>query len=425
MSIQLNVDIRHLTRIEGLGNIRVRIEDGELREASWEIVETPRFFEVMLKGKHYSTAPMLTARICGICSIGHCLAGLRATEQAFGVTIPEAARELRLLAKHGETLQSHYLHLFFLAVPDFLGLPSALPLMEQAPAVFHRALHLKGLANRLCDAVAGRTTHPVSLQVGGVARMPDKKDLLHLRTELEVSLDDLQEMVELFLTFQIPDFVRETEFVSLRQEGEYAFIGGRIVSSDGVELPETEYRAATNETVTDHSTSKSCRLSRDSYAVGALARLNNNFSLLAPQAREVAQLFGLAPVNHNPFLNNIAQLVECFHATHMAMRSIDRLLDATPGTHLMTPVVPRAREGVGAVEVPRGVLFHHYEYDQTGHIVRANCVIPTTQNNADIHASLAALARQFAGEGMTDAELERLCCMLVRAYDPCISCAVH
>jgi sulfhydrogenase subunit alpha len=232
-------------------------------------------------------------------------------------------------------------------------------------------------------------------------------------------------MVELFLTFPIPDFVHDTEFVSLRAEGDYAFIGGRIVSSDGVDLPETEYRAATNETVTDHSTSKCCRLSRDSYAVGALARLNNNFSLLAPQAREVARLFGLAPVNHNPFMNNIAQLVECFHATHMAMRGIDRLLDATSGAPLTTPVIPGAGEGVGAVEVPRGVLFHHYEYDQTGRIVRANCVIPTTQNNAEIQASLTALTRQFAVAGMTDAELERLCSMLVRAYDPCISCAVH
>ena len=126
----VNIDIRHLTRVEGHGDIFVKIEDGELKEARWDVVETPRFFEVMLKGKHYTSAGIIASRICGICSIGHCLASLRATERAMGVIVPEAATRLRLLAKHGETLQSHYLHLFFLVAPDFLGLPSAIPLLE-------------------------------------------------------------------------------------------------------------------------------------------------------------------------------------------------------------------------------------------------------------------------------------------------------
>jgi coenzyme F420-reducing hydrogenase alpha subunit len=130
MKLNLQVDVHHLTRVEGHGNIVVRVEDGNLREARWDVVETPRYFEVMLKGKHYSSAGLITARICGICSIGHCLASVRATENAFGVEIPSLARKLRLLAKHGETLQSHALHLFFLAAPDFVGTPSALPLLE-------------------------------------------------------------------------------------------------------------------------------------------------------------------------------------------------------------------------------------------------------------------------------------------------------
>src|SRR5512135_7789 len=190
MKIDLNVDVHHLTRVEGHGNIRITIKDGEVREARWVVVETPRVFEVMLKEKHYSTAGILTARICGICSIGHCLASLRATEEAMGVTIPEAAIRLRLLAKHGETLQSHWLHLFFLAAPDFLGLPSALPLLETNPEVVQLAQRLKGLGNRICDVVAGRTTHPVSLQVGGVAIMPAKERLLALRDDLQRSLED-------------------------------------------------------------------------------------------------------------------------------------------------------------------------------------------------------------------------------------------
>jgi len=422
--LNLNVDVHHLARVEGHGNIKVRVSDGKVTEASWEVVETPRFFEVMLKGKHYTTAGILTARICGICSIGHCLASVRATEHAFGIKVPRAAARLRLLAKHGETLQSHLLHLFFLVAPDFLGLSSAIPLQELNPDVFALAARLKGLANRICDVVAGRTTHPVSIQVGGMAKMPDKYTLLDLKSQLERAGDDLDATIDLFRTLDVPDFERETEFVSLKGEREYAFIGGRLLSTDGVERPESDYRAMTNEYVTENNTSKWCKLSRNSFAVGALARLNNNYHRLHPKARAAAVQFDLAPVNFNPFMNNVAQLVECVHVVYDSIRLINGLIDAGPA-ETMAEVTPHAGQGVGAVEVPRGILYHEYEYDAEGRIVRANCVIPTTQNNANIHDDLPALAKQFAVDGMTDEKLELLCSMLVRAYDPCISCSVH
>ncbi len=424
MKINLNVDVHHLTRVEGHGNIKVRVTNGKLTEARWDVVETPRFFEVMLKGKHYTTAGILTARICGICSIGHCLASVRATENAFGIVIPEAGAKLRLLAKHGETLQSHVLHLFFLAAPDFLGLPSAIPLKDLKPDAFALAARLKGLANRICDVVAGRTTHPVSIQVGGMARMPDKYLLLELKSQLETAIDDLSATVELFGTFEIPDFVRETEFVSLKGERSYPFIGGRMISTDGAEHAESDYRSMTNEYVTEDNTSKWCKLSRESFAVGALARLNNNYHRLHPKAKAAAVQFSLAPVCHNPLMNNVAQLVECVHVAYDSIRIIDELVDGGGG-ETMAPVTPRAGQGVGAVEVPRGILYHDYEYDDQGRIVRANCVIPTTQNNANIHHDLPALVRQFTVPGMTDEKLELLCSMLVRAYDPCVSCSVH
>ncbi len=424
MKINLNVDVHHLTRIEGHGNIKVVVKDGQVKEARWDVVETPRFFEVMLKGKHFSTAGILTARICGICSIGHCLASLRATEHALGVIIPEAAARLRLLAKHGETLQSHYLHLFFLAAPDFVGLPDVLPLIESNPEVVHMARRLKGIGNRLCDLVAGRTTHPVSLQVGGVAAMPDKEKLLALADELKRSVADVEATASLFATFEIPGFKRETEFVSLKGEKEYPWIGGKLVSTDGVEYPEADYLRMTNEYVDKNNTSKWCRLSRDSFAVGALARFNNNYDLLHPEAVRVAKAMGLAPVNHNPFMNNVAQLIEVVHVTYDAIRLIEELAEME-GAETMVKVEPRAGEGVGAVEVPRGILYHHYVYDKEGRIERANCIIPTTQNNANIHQDLPALAKQFAVKGMTDEKLELLCSMLVRSYDPCVSCSVH
>jgi sulfhydrogenase subunit alpha len=270
MKVNLNVDVHHLTRVEGHGNIIARVKNGKLEEARWDIVETPRFFEVMLKGKHYTSAAILTSRICGICSIGHCLASLRTTEHALGVKIPETAAKLRLLAKHGETMQSHYLHLFFLVAPDFVGEPSVIPLLKKNPAVVDIARRLKGLANHICDVVAGRTTHPVSLQVGGVAVMPDRARLQALRDEAERSLEDLDAAAALFKTFDIPDFERETEFVSLKGDKEYPFIGGSLISTDGVEHAESDYLKMTNEYVDKNNTSKWCRLSRESYGPGSV-----------------------------------------------------------------------------------------------------------------------------------------------------------
>jgi len=424
MKKELNLDIHHLTRVEGHGNIVVRIEGGELKEARWDVVETPRYFEALLKGKHYTSAPVITSRICGICSIGHCLASLRASEAAFGLTIPETAAKLRLLAKHGETLQSHYLHVLFLAAPDFLGLPSVLPLLDTKPEIVGMAARLKGMANRLCDAVAGRTTHPISLQVGGVAMRPDPKVLEGLREDLTRSFDDLAAIVDIFETFEIPAFSRETEFVSLKAENDYPWIGGRLLSSDGILKEEHEYRAMTNEYVDDNNTSKWTKLSRDSFAVGALARFNNNHAKLHPAALEAAEALGLESVCHNPFMNNVAQVVESVHCTHDSIRLIEEIVGSRPG-ELMAPVEPRAGQGVAAVEVPRGILYHDYEYDGTGRIVKANCVIPTTQNNANIHHDLRNLVARYAEQGADAEELELLCSMLVRAYDPCVSCSVH
>jgi coenzyme F420-reducing hydrogenase alpha subunit len=425
MKVDLNVNVHHLTRVEGHGNIRVRVEGGEVKEARWDVVETPRYFEVMLKGKHYTTAGILTARICGICSIGHCLASVRASEDAMGVKIPPAAAKLRMLAKHGETLASHALHLFFLAAPDFVGLTSALPLIDSNPALVGIAANLKGLGNRLCDAVAGRTTHPVSIQVGGMAMLPDKAVLKQIAADMLAAVPQLTATVELFKTFNIPDFQRETEFVALKGTDHYPWIGGDLASTDGVVKPERDYLAMTNEWVDDDNTTKWAKLSRESLAVGALARVNVNYHLLRPEAKAIAEIFGLKPVNHNPYMCNVAQLVETVHVVYESIDMIKEIAEWPEDVQLMAEVKPKAGRGVGAVEVPRGILYHCYEYDNEGRVVKADCIIPTTQNNLNIHHDMGALAKQFAKEGMTDDKLELLCSMLVRAYDPCISCSVH
>ncbi|HYA88065.1 MAG TPA: Ni/Fe hydrogenase subunit alpha [Nitrospirota bacterium] len=418
------IDIHHITRVEGHGNIKIIIQDGSLIEARWEIVETPRFFEAMLVGKSWENAPWISGRICGICSIGHTLASIRAVENAFAIIPTEQTKKLRILLKHMETLQSHLLHLYFLAAPDFLNSGSVFPLIGSHPDVVQRAVRMKQLANDVCDCIGGRRMHPTRTVVGGFTMIPEKKELMQFRARLKAAGEDLLRTAELFQTFVMPDFTRETEFVSLKGESSYPFIGGDLTSTDGVTKKEREYRLMTNEFMVDQSTAKWSRLSRDSFAVGALARINNNFKFLNPAAQDVATNYGLKPVNHNPYMNNIAQLVEC---VHVVMESIT-LIDELTGSIRQEPrhkVAPKCGMGVGAVEVPRGILYHCYEFDDDGRIMSADCVIPTSQNHANIQQDLAALVAQYASQGADDKKIELLAQMLVRSYDPCISCSVH
>jgi len=420
----MKINVHHLTRVEGHGNINVTVKDGKLIEAQWAVVETPRFFEAILRGKPHDLAPTLTSRICGICSIGHTLASLRAVERGMGVEVPKNAELLRLLAKHGETIQSHVLHIFFLAAPDLLDVNSVIPLIESHPAVVGIAVRLKGLANDLCDLVAGRTTHPVSLVVGGLSKAPEKKDLEAMKQRLVDALSDVATTVEVFKGLTLPDFVRETEFVALKGEDSYPWIGGDLVSTDGVVKPEDDYLAMTNEYKEDFTTSKFTKLSRESFAAGALARFNNNYEFLCDEAKKTAEVLGLAPVNHNPYMNNVAQLIEIQHVVVESIEMIDELL-AADLDDIRGEYEVKAGQGIAAVEVPRGILYHDYTIDDKGTITKANCIIPTTQNNANIHHDLPELVKEQIELGKSDAEVTKLCEMLVRAYDPCISCSVH
>ncbi len=423
MKKTLNVNVKHLSRVEGHGNINIKFKNGKLQDARWEVVETPRFFEAILRNKQWDNAPVLTSRICGICSIGHTLASIRAVENAFGIVPDEQTRKLRLLLKHMETLQSHVLHLCFLVLPDFMNTGSVFPLIKSHGDVVLLAARLKKLANDACDCIGGRRMHPTRTVVGGFTLLPKKEELSTICDKFKESLQDLAVVAELFSGFSIPDFERETEFVSLKGDGSYPFIGGDLVSSDGVQMKEKDYKEMTNEYMVEQSTSKWCKLSRDSFAVGALARVNNNFEYLHPAAKDISRSFGLVPVNCNPYMNNVAQLVECVHVVNDSIAMISELLDSEYTTPRQK-VKPKKGIGVAAVEVPRGILYHCYEFDKNGKMLHSDCVIPTGQNHANIQHDLEGLAQKF-GTKKADADLELLASMLVRAYDPCISCSVH
>jgi sulfhydrogenase subunit alpha len=419
----LNINVHHLTRVEGHGNIVVDVKNGEIVECQWRVVEAPRFFEAMLRGRPYYEASHVTSRICGICSTGHATASLRATENALGVEVSEQTELLRKLVFHGEIIDSHVLHVYMLVAPDFLGVGSVLPLAASHPQLVQRALRIKKLAGDLCAMISGRHTHPIAMTVGGFTHLPTIQELLAMRERLTAARDDMDETTALLGALPWPQFERETEYVSLHKDEEYAFIDGRIVTSDDFAYTLPEYRRVTNEYCVPQSTAKYTKHNRESYMVGALARFNNNYDQLHPRAKAAAAELGMKPLVTNPFLNSAAQAIEMVHCVEDSIRIIDTLVDQGIQEEPRYQFQNKGGEGVGACDVPRGTLFHNYVINDDGLIQGANCVIPTNQNHANMQADLEALVPQLLDQPQE--EITHMLEMLIRAYDPCISCSTH
>ena len=422
MTNNVKIDVHHVTRVEGHGNIKVDVANGEIKECKLEIVEAPRFFEAMLKGRHYSEAALITSRICGICSAGHQLASLSASEDAFGIEISAQEKALRRLLNVGEHFESHVLHVYFLAVPDFVGAKSVLPLASTHTDVVVRALNLKRLGHYVGDVIAGRLIHSMATNVKAMSKIPSDEILEGVIEKLEDAKKQLQEDIKLLQTLKIPEFERETEYVSLYNPGEYAFLWGNIFSSDTGETSYKNYLELTNEYLVDHSTAKRTKHDRDSFMVGALARFNNSHEWLSDSAKQAAEELGLKAPCYNSYMITVAQFVELFHLADDGIAAAQELLNMNRKIEDRTFPV-KAGTGIGAVEVPRGILYHEYKYDDQGKMEKANCIIPTGQNLNNIEDDFKALLPTILDKSKE--EITLLLEMMVRAYDPCISCSTH
>ncbi len=426
----LNVDVHHLTRVEGHGNIVVNVSDGTIEKCEWQVPEAPRFFEAMVRGRHYSEVARITSRICGICSVGHTLASVKATEAALGIEVTPQTKKLRSILKHAENFDSHVLHVYILVAPDLLGAPSVFPLVATHGEVVARALRLKRLAHEWGSLIGGRTTHPTTVVPGGFTKLPTVAELKAMRDRIVEAVPDLVATLETVqaLAPNIPAFDRPTEYMAVSSDDEYGMYDGYVQTilpdGDRVRYEVADYRSCTNEYVVPQSTAKYCRNRLDSYAAGALARFNVNYDRLHPEAKKVAEALGIQPICTNPYMNSVAQVVEVAHSAYEAIRLMDELIaEGIKDEGLVAPA--RYGTGASAVEVPRGILFHEYTYDTDGMCVSANCIIPTGQNHANIQADFTALLPQMLATDMTEAEIGLAFEMLVRAYDPCISCSTH
>ena len=415
------VKVDFLARVEGESAFTLVVRDGAVQSAELRIFEPPRFFEALLRGRSFTEAPDITARICGLCPAAYQMSAVHAMENALGVTIGGPLRDLRRLLYCGEWIESHALHIYMLHAPDFLGYPGALEMVRDHGEIVRRGLALKKVGNQIMALLGGREIHPINIRVGGFYRVPRRAELEPLRERLKWARDAAMETVRWTATFEFPDRERDYTFVALRHSREYPFNEGRVVSNRGLDIAVSEYDRQFEEMQVERSTALHSRL-RDgsSYLVGPLARYSLNFDRLSPMAQEAAREVGLGRTCSNPYRSIVVRAVEILYACDEALRVIDEYQEPDRPS---VPIEPRAGVGIAATEAPRGLLYHRYRLESDGTIAEARIVPPTSQNQACIEEDLASFIGGFLG--LSDDDLRQRCEQTVRNYDPCISCATH
>lgn len=424
MAENLNIEVSPLSRVEGHGDLVIDVKNKKVEKLMLRIPESPRFFEAMLVGRNWTEPSHITSRICGICSVAHTFASIKATEAALGIKVNEQILKLRKLIFHHECVQSNTLHVYFLAAPDFFGAGSVVSLVETHPEVVNIALRLKKMANDMVRIIGGRAIHPISTVVGGFTKLPTEEEMYQMRDMLKAAYADLETSLRVLKTLKLPQFERETEYLSITDKKDYALYDGDIKSSDGWIIDGKDYLSKIKEKVVEHSTGKHCWASRDAFMVGALSRFNNNFDKLSDNAKTYAEELGLKAPCYNTFMINIAQFVEIIHCIDDSIKLIDELMvSGLDENKAIVSVKPKAGRGVGVVEAPRGLLIHDYTYDADGKIEKANLIIPTNMNYINVEKDMAAYLPLIIDK--SEDEIRLAMEMLIRAYDPCISCSTH
>lgn len=415
------IKVNYLARVEGEGALNVTVRDGQVSNAELRIFEPPRFFEGLLRGRDYSEAPDVTARICGICPVAYQMSSVNAMENALGIEVDGPLRALRRLLYCGEWIESHALHIYMLHAPDFLGYAGAVDMAKDYPDVVKRGLALKKAGNAIMALVGGREIHPINVRVGGFYRTPTRKELAPLAETLKQAREDALATVRWTTGLGIPDAERDYHLVALHHPDEYPMNAGRIISNHGLDIAVEDYNQHFVESHVQRSTALHSHLrEQDCYLVGPLARYSLNFDQLSPLAREAAKDAGLGPTCANPFQSIVVRSIEVLYACDEALRLIEAYEEPAQ------PFVahqPRASEGFGCTEAPRGLLFHRYRLNAEGQIQEAQIVPPTSQNQPSIEADLKEMVGNWL-DLPADALRER-CEQTIRNYDPCISCATH
>ncbi len=439
-----------VTRIEGHAKITIQLgDDGKVVEARFHVAEF-RGFERFCVGRPLWEMAAITARVCGICPVSHLLASAKAGDHILSVTPPPAALKLRRLMNLAQIVQSHALSFFHLSAPDLiLGFDSepsrrnVFGLMATDRELARGGIRLRQFGQEIIERLGGKKVHPDWSVPGGVreplteagrdairAWIPEvKATVLDALGRFKGLLDRHRDEAECFGDFP-------SLFLGLvGDDGTWEHHDGpiRVVDAKGIivadRLDPQRYMNYIGEATQPDSYLKfpyykPMGYPEGIYRVGPLARLNlcdrMPTELAERERREFRDRFGTAS---SSFLYHHARLIEI-------LAGVEGIAEAVEDPEVLSNHI-RARaginrlEGVGVSEAPRGTLFHHYNVDEDGRMLRVNLIIATGQNGLAMNRTVRQIAdRYIDGPTIPEGVLNRLEAG-IRAFDPCLSCSTH
>lgn len=422
------IKINHIGKTEGHMSFVGALVDGDFGQARIETEEGARLIEGILLNRKYFEAPVITSRICGICPIVHNLTCIKAMEDALNIKVTPEIVVLRKMLINAQFIHSHALHAFFLAFPDLVGISNNFDFLAKYPKECNWALEMRDWAVNLARIVGGRTVHPINSVIGGFNVEPDFEELEALMDKLPEALAKAEKLFAFLVKQKNPQFINPNNFVSLRNKSEYAIYDGKVFFDDGNQLitPE-QVLADLQEILTPYEKVKRVQHRGRVVFVGALARVNNNFEQLSVRAQKAWTKLKQERPCYNSFYNTHAQVVEILHNFEESARYFEeyKRLRKKPGfaKKLKIAFKPNPGRGFAVMEAPRGLLYHEYELDKEGNIIHCNIISPTTiflnSLEKDLEVYLPTLKK------LSEQKRNRLIKTLIRAYDPCISCATH
>ncbi|MEO2153747.1 MAG: Ni/Fe hydrogenase subunit alpha [Aquificota bacterium] len=419
------ITVELLTRVEGHGAIEIVEENGKYK-AFVKIFEGPRFYEYLVVGQNYINIPRIVSRICGICYVSHRTASARAVEDAFGAKIPPELELLRKLANVGAFFESHGLHIYFLALPDYFGYSSLLEMVKDYPNLVDRGFKVKNLGVEIMKVLTGKNFHGENLIPGGFANLPTKDELKKLKDQLEEIKEDLDETLQLVDSLKHPNLTTPREFqLSIYNPQGWDFYSDQLilVEKDKKTLfTKKEYEIFVHEEPVEYSMAKQSTVKGKPVLVGPLARVNIYKDHFSKETKKLISQMKTKFPSENPFHQNVARAVELIEARSLALDYIDTLLSDYPSKpHI--ELKPKKGRGFGVVEAPRGTLYHTYEFDENGYCTNSNIITPTAVLQTSMELDAQRLAESYSSLPLE--EVKFLAERLIRSYDPCISCSVH
>lgn len=403
-------------------------EKGEIKELRVTVLEGLRQIEGILIGRRVFETPLVISRICGICPTSHILNACRGLEKALGIKLSSQTEALRRLITSAQIVQSHSAHIFFMSLADFFDIEGEEKLIKKFSKESKAVLELREFGLKVISAVGGRTVHPITPKPGGFTKIPDKKDLMNVLKDYDKTHKAALMLINLFQGLEYPQLKRETIFASSYDKNGYPHYEGKKIKIGKDVLTPGDFFSNQVEEDLKTPPTKRVRYKGKTYMLGAIARIKNNGKNLDKETQNLLKdFYNKQRITEkdffsNNFYNTYCQALEILHF----VKEIKKEILALQKEKSEEPCVKyklKKGSGLGLLEAPRGLLLSYFEISRDGRIADCSIITPTAQYLSNLEEDLKIVVPEISNLSKTK-KIRRIK-TLIRAYDPCIACAVH